>query len=452
MAQTVDYKLCGGTFFTLLSSARKPLLTKEQNYNGQASGLTEPEMLLDLARVVVPELRKPMDSELRTLRDNTRKFKACINWGGGTFCFGDSAVNTSFDEKVKKQYSEVLTAMSAFVEKYLDVRTSTKKDEYLIKALVEVISNDNGIDHDQPFLVCEGGSALTRDEISRVTDVCVPSFLLGIWHFVLTGIDNNKIGAATYNAWCPPKSRAERVYTAAIGERSSRSVSLRYCDIPSDDVAPDEDGADIVEDVEEEILEPAVEPPKGSAYTPVKQVVMNNYGNGTQIDTVEGNLTITVGAPTGQADSVALDYFNLFVGFKPFASDHFIVRTDRVFTEGYTPDVAKSRFASLDDTAVAGIKQLPTIIVDEFCKTDAHEKNAVLAFVTSVRRQQNGVKIYFKTIRTIPAQVLIDNEFELGMDMGLESYRTHWAIKNINLWEVLQDAGIPIWGGGANEG
>lgn len=226
MAQTVDYKLCGGTFFTLLSSARKPLLTKEQNYSGQASGLTEPEMLLDLARVVVPELREPMTSELRTLKDNTRKFKACINWGGGTFCFGDIAVNTSFDERVRKQYSDVLTAMSAFIDKYLDICTSTKKDEYLIKALVEVISNDDGIAHDQPFYVCEDGSVMTRDEISRVEEVCVPSFLLGVWHFVLTGIDNNKIGAATYNIWCPPKGRAERIYTAAIGEHSSRNISL----------------------------------------------------------------------------------------------------------------------------------------------------------------------------------------------------------------------------------
>lgn len=445
MAQSVDYKLCGGTFFTLLSSARKPLLTKEQNYSGQASGLTEPEMLLDLARVVVPELREPLASELRTLKDNTRKFKACINWGGGTFCFGDIAVNTSFTEKVKSRYSEVLAAMSTFIEKYLDVRTSTKKDEYLIKALVEVISNDDGIAHDQPFYVCEDGSAMTRDEICRVEEVYVPSFLLGVWHFVLTGIDNNKIGADTYNAWCPPKGRAERVYTAAIGEHSSRSIILRYSETRSDETSKDEDEPDTSETVEAEILEPAEEIPNSSTYTPVKQVVMNNYGSGTQIDTVEGNVTINIPSGIGANDSLGSDFFNLFVGFDPFASDHFIVPLNRALTE-YMTDEVRSRFGSLDENTISRIKLLPTIIVEEFSNTTADSITAVLAFITNIRRQQNGVKIYFKPTCRISARVLQDNLYELAMDMGFESTRTHWTIKNINLLEVLQDAGVSMWG------
>lgn len=450
MAQMVDFKLCGGTFFSLLSNARKPLLTKEQNYSGQASGLTEPEMLLDLARVVVPELRQPMDTEWRTLKDNTRKFKACINWGGGTFCFGDTSVNTSFDDKVKRRYSEVLAEMSAFIESYLDVRTSTKKDEYLIKALVEVIANDDGIAHDQPFYICKDGSAMTRDEISHATQFYVQPFLLGIWHYVLTGIADNKIGAATYNAWCPPKGRAERVYTAAIGEHSSRAITIRYCNVTTGTDDAEKDVRPSEPTVEAEIIDPIQTPKNDATLTPVKQVVMNNYGSGTQIDTVEGNVTINIPGNAGASNSLGSDYFNLIVGFDPFASDHLLVPLQRALTE-YIEDDVQSRFGSLDETTIAQIKQLPTIIVEEFNRSNADSINALFAFITNIRRQQNGIKIYFKSVCKIPARVLQDNLHGLAIDMAFESTRTHWTIKNINLLEALQDAGVQMWGGFAHE-
>ena len=46
----------------------------------------------------------------------------------------------------------------------------------------------------------------------------------------------------------------------------------------------------------------------------------------------------------------------------------------------------------------------------------------------------------------IPVTVLVENEYALGTANGFESFRTHWTIKNINLLQVLQDAGIKMWG------
>jgi len=75
MKKEEKYRLCGGTFFVLLSDARKPLLSKNENYMGKKSGITEVELLLALTKIVVPDIPKPMSSELKTLRDNTRDFK-----------------------------------------------------------------------------------------------------------------------------------------------------------------------------------------------------------------------------------------------------------------------------------------------------------------------------------------------------------------------------------------
>lgn len=127
MQKEEKYRLCGGTFFVLLSDARKPLLSKAENYKGKKSGITETELLLSLARIVIPDIPEPMLSELKSLRDSTNDFKSCKNWGGGFFRLGDKSVKKSFDERLKNNYSESLTAMSKLVDKYIDAETSKKK-------------------------------------------------------------------------------------------------------------------------------------------------------------------------------------------------------------------------------------------------------------------------------------------------------------------------------------
>ena len=54
--------------------------------------------------------------------------------------------------------------------------------------------------------------------------------------------------------------------------------------------------------------------------------------------------------------------------------------------------------------------------------------------------------VYFRLLYPIPVNVLLENEYALDTVNGFESFRTHWAIKNINLLQVLQDAGVPMWG------
>ena len=166
----------------MISYTRKPLLNKGQNYAGQSSGRSEPDTLLALARVVIPDIPTPMDSERKTLRDNTRDFKACINWGGRFFRFNDPAVLKSFDDRLKHDFQSVLAEMTHFTEEYLDIKTSTKKDEYLVKALVDVIATDESINKNQVFFIGEDGSSMTKAKIVNAPVICLQSFLLGVWH------------------------------------------------------------------------------------------------------------------------------------------------------------------------------------------------------------------------------------------------------------------------------
>jgi len=174
----------------------------------------------------------------------------------------------------------------------------------------------------------------------------------------------------------------------------------------------------------------------------------NNYGKGVQVghaDTFSPTVNLIITGANGLQRPANIDYYNLFVGFDPFVSDHLLVPKDRVLTEYMTPELS-TRFAPLDDSAIAEIKRFPSIIVDEYCKTTPSDKNAAFAFVTDIRKQQNGVMVYYQRFFPIPIKILLENEYALDTVNGFESYRTHWTIKNINLLQVLQDAGVSMWG------
>ena len=299
MKKEEKYRLCGGTFFVLLSDARKPLLSKAENYKGKKSGITEVELLLALTKIVVPDIPEPMSSELKTLRDNTRDFKSCENWGGGFLRLGDKSIQKSFDERVKNNYSESLTAMSKLVEKYVDTRTSTKKDEYLVKALVEVIIGDDKILPEQLLYIQANGQPIEKKMLSSISEICLQSFLLGIWHFALTAVENNTVGKDTYNVWCPPHNGSKgskREYVAAIGENSNLNIHLSYyendhlCDESSYDVSGMENTAEIVDT---EIVDDIENDDTVTQY--IDNSVMVNIGNGMQIKENHGTLNIVLG-------------------------------------------------------------------------------------------------------------------------------------------------------------
>lgn len=174
---------------------------------------------------------------LATVKSATSRYKSCQANGGTYFPFSDGAVIASFDERIKTDYSRCLTAMNSYVADYIDVCGDTKKDEYLVKALVEVIASDATIDANQLFYVCEDGSALTKAQICAASELCLQSFLLGIWHYIIVFVQDNKVGTDTYNEWCPARGGAPREYTAALGENSTRIIfflcTFKFCLVQS---------------------------------------------------------------------------------------------------------------------------------------------------------------------------------------------------------------------------
>ena len=111
--------------------------------------------------------------------------------------------------------------------------------------------------------------------------MCLPSFLLGVWHYVVVNRQDNSIGKKTYDVWCPSAGGGQRKYTAHMGEGILDDLTINYADIvekAETDAEPVE--TIIIDDVPEQ---------------PVQQTVNNPFvfnfnqyrNNGTQIGHVE---------------------------------------------------------------------------------------------------------------------------------------------------------------------
>jgi hypothetical protein len=222
--------------------------------------LSQPDTLAGLGRVVYPEYSPPKNKD--TFATNANAYKSCADNGSNlTFLYPGAVAN--FDDRVKNGYPKALKAMREFTDQFLEVGTSLKKEEWLVKALLDILENDGSIAEEQEFFICSGGpgagcgtgagasgsagcgpgagasgsagcgKGITKATIRHMTDFSLQPLLLGVWHFVVVNRPDNKSGKATFDSWCPPRGRAERKYEGNIGIGIKRKVNVEVLSAPS---------------------------------------------------------------------------------------------------------------------------------------------------------------------------------------------------------------------------
>lgn len=148
------------------------------------------------------------------------------------------------------------------------------------------------------------------------------------------------------------------------------------------------------------------------------------------------------------------EYYNLFVCAAlekiGLGYDHFLVTKDRTLTEGYTKQEIVDRFRGFSKETKQRIMSYPAIICNENPATRHADKKQVayLSKITRINIQENGAMIYYAPIMRISQQRLNNWQMELGIstrDYFDEMMHTHWAIKQIDLFQVLADSGLRIY-------
>ena len=281
MSNSVYPRLCGGTFFTLVLQALKQRLKAREHYNGERDGLSDPEVLTGLIKVINPDYQVPKDGLNKV---KTNEYKSCKTSDGVYLPFGDTQEIRAFDSRVQTNYHEALTPMSVFVEDFIDTGAAVKKHEHLVKALIDLIKRDQSIFDDDEFCIGANGEKTKKAALGDLTEVCLPAFLLGVWHYAVVYRKNNTVGQETYDEWCPSQGGGKRVYRGNMGDGILDGIVV---------VVPEtkEEEPPIIEDAEPVEAEVYEEPQSQTVQQTVNHPFVFNFtqhgDNNTQIGHIE---------------------------------------------------------------------------------------------------------------------------------------------------------------------
>ena len=211
-----DYpRLCGGTFFTLVLQALRQRMKAREHYAGDSDGLSDSEVMVGLIKVINLDYVDPGKGKLKTIVNN---YKRCETSTSAYLPFGDDQVVAAFDDMVRTDYQTALNGMIGFVNDFLDMSEAVHKDVNLVRALIDLIQQDKTIKAGDEFFIGTNGEKKKKAALGDLREVCLPSFLLGVWHYVVLNRKDNSVGRTTYDEWCPSNDRAPRKYTAHMGE------------------------------------------------------------------------------------------------------------------------------------------------------------------------------------------------------------------------------------------
>lgn len=269
-------RLCGGTFFTLVLQALRQRMNAREHYDGDSDGLSDPEVLVGLIRVINPAYTNPGKEKLKTIANN---FKQGGNSRSVYFPFHDDQVINAFDQTVRVNYQTALNGMIGFVNDFLDMSEPVHKDVNLVRAVVDLIQQDQTIEATDEFYVGPNGEKKKKAALGDLKEVCLPSFLLGVWHYVVVNRKDNNIGKKTYEIWCPSAGGGQRKYTAHMGEGILDSLTTYTVDTKET----------ITAEVVDEPIEDDVSDAAGQDTPPVTQQMVNNNPTFFNINISGGN-------------------------------------------------------------------------------------------------------------------------------------------------------------------
>ena len=208
--RTERYRLCGGTFFTLLLQARK------------APKKAAHFCLRDLLLTYDEGVKYTDENSFRTI---TSRFKTCEpGFRSDYIKLGSKFTFKTFEEKVKKDYDFELGGFTVFAETYLDYGSH---GTWLVRALLELIEKDDTISDNTKFYVKPGFHPAYKYELKEEKHFNFYSFLFGVWYYICQNCEDNGVGNLTYMSWTSDKGKSrEREYVSDIGMSRYEDITV----------------------------------------------------------------------------------------------------------------------------------------------------------------------------------------------------------------------------------
>lgn len=131
--------------------------------------------------------------------------------------------------------------------------------------------------------------------------------------------------------------------------------------------------------------------------------------------------------------------YNLLVTAAEGAWDISAYEYDRTRFLEYTTDSLKAKFAKLDANALEELKSLPTLFTYE-----GDDEIARVGYIRTIRERGRSILIEYEFDESIPTFLFSQlKSLEIKLDIqGWEMSRTHWAVKDEDLFELLASVGL----------
>ena len=238
-----SYFFSGGLLFFLLTQATLPNGSSRDHRNGVKDDHSEPIVMADIIYAFT-------GSRNYGAKRDTSQYKDCESEGSCNTPVNEKSAISAYDDTVRSRYSEALARMEEFVTWHIN----PEKRFWLVKALLDIIENDDAVEENDRFFISETGISLAKAELESETDFCLPAFLVGVLHYTLTRRNGrNREGAPTLDAISEKKPRKPRVYTGRLGEGITRRVDVAF-DAPQRPVTAGADSSDDEEAVDPDVI------------------------------------------------------------------------------------------------------------------------------------------------------------------------------------------------------
>ena len=230
MENIKGYFFSGGLLFFLLTQATLPNGSSRDHRNRVKDDHSEPILMTDFIYTFT-------GSRNYGAAKDTSKYKDCDSEGSVNVPFNQKSAISAYDDTVRNRYEEALKRMDEFVTWHLNPENRF----WLVKALLDIIDNDDAVEEDDRFFISETGMSLAKAELESETAFCLPAFLVGMLHYTLTRRNGrNHEGAPTLDAISEKKPRKPRIYTGRLGEGITRRIDVAF-DAPQ---RPEDAGTD----------------------------------------------------------------------------------------------------------------------------------------------------------------------------------------------------------------
>lgn len=214
--------LCGGTLFFLLVQAKRARSKARERDQGKVDGLSDPAMMSELLYAITGSNSYAYKD---SLKKDTSKFRECYIDGSIYIPFNAPATVSSYDYEIKHNYSSALLRMNKFADDFL----SPAKSAWLVRVLLDVISEDAGICDNARFYVQRNGDFLLKSDMLSMIHYEFQPFLVGIIHYILINRRDNLPGQRTLDAWgTKPGKHSERKLKENFSLGNYRTVSVDW--------------------------------------------------------------------------------------------------------------------------------------------------------------------------------------------------------------------------------